>query len=233
MGILAEKKRRQPTTYLKLVVATVFFFCFPFLPGSFSRKGSLANERWGGQSPAIPESPDVQVTNPRTGGMGDGWWRGLDGRFSKKRADGWGVSTSMAVVPAQSKSRRLAAKACWVAKVKMADHREKRGTRGQALRTMSGAALYFFDGRGVEEVQETCSFRAPRWSPLSPKLLPPICTGWISFEHDATSEHDYKVYQAENNTFSANKSHWKNTCLQQRCFSIKRLKITMRVSMAS
>ena len=45
-------------------------------------------------------------------------------------------------VRAQSKkSRRLAAKACWVACGKMADHREKRGTRGQALRTMSGAAL--------------------------------------------------------------------------------------------
>ena len=176
----------------------------------------------------------MQVTNPLTGRMGDGWWKGLDGRFSKKGADGWGVSTSMAVVPAQSKkSRRLAAKACWVAYVKMADHPEKRGTRGQALRTMSGAALYFLDGRGVEEVQETCSFRAPPWSPLSRELRPPICTSWISFEHDATSEHDYKVYQAKNNTFSANKSDWKNTCLQQRCFSIKRLKITMRVWMAS
>ena len=145
---LREKKAETiPTTYLKLVATTVsILFCFFFAGFLFLAGGSLANERWGGQSPAIPESPDVQVTNPLTGRMGDGWWRGLDGRFSKKRVDEWGVSTSMAVVPAQSKSRRLAAKACWVAYVKMADHREKRGTRGQALRTMSGAALYFLDG---------------------------------------------------------------------------------------
>ena len=37
-----------------------------------------------------------------------------------------GVSSSVLLVPAQSKSRRLAAKACWAAWVRMADQRERR-----------------------------------------------------------------------------------------------------------
>ena len=37
-----------------------------------------------------------------------------------------GVSSSVLLVPAQSKSRRLAAKACWAAWVRMADQREER-----------------------------------------------------------------------------------------------------------
>ena len=37
-----------------------------------------------------------------------------------------GVSPSVLLVPAQSKSRRLAAKACWAAWVRMADQRERR-----------------------------------------------------------------------------------------------------------
>ena len=49
-------------------------------------------------------------------------------------------SPSTALVPAQSKSRRLAAKACWAACVRMADQREKREA-STAWRRMSGAAL--------------------------------------------------------------------------------------------
>ena len=68
---LREKSRDNPN-YLFEAGSDHRKYFFFFLPGSFSRKGSLAYERWGGQSPAIPESPD---------GMGDGWWKGLDGRF--------------------------------------------------------------------------------------------------------------------------------------------------------
>ena len=44
------------------------------------------------------------------------------------------------LAPAQSKSRRLAAKACWAAWVRMADQRERREA-STALQRMSGAAL--------------------------------------------------------------------------------------------
>ena len=53
-----------------------------------------------------------------------------------------GPSPSTVLVPAQSKSRRLAAKACWAAWVGMADQRERREA-STAWRRMSGAALAF------------------------------------------------------------------------------------------
>ena len=53
-----------------------------------------------------------------------------------------GASPSTVLVPAQSKSRKLAAKACWAAWVRMADQRERREA-STALRRMSGAALAF------------------------------------------------------------------------------------------
>ena len=49
------------------------------------------------------------------------------------------VSPSI-VAPGQTKSRRLAAKACWAACVRMASHRERRDA-STALRRMSGAPL--------------------------------------------------------------------------------------------
>ena len=53
-----------------------------------------------------------------------------------------GVSPSVVLVPAQSKSRRLAAKACWAAWVRMADQRDRREA-STALRRMLGTALAF------------------------------------------------------------------------------------------
>ena len=53
-----------------------------------------------------------------------------------------GASPSIVLAPAQSKSRRLAAKACWAAWVRMADQRERREA-STALPRMSGAALTF------------------------------------------------------------------------------------------
>ena len=53
-----------------------------------------------------------------------------------------GVSPSQVLVPAQSKSRRLAANACWAACVRMADQRERREA-STALRRMLGTALAF------------------------------------------------------------------------------------------
>ena len=53
-----------------------------------------------------------------------------------------GVSPSGVLVPAQSKSRRLAANACWAACVRMADQRERREA-STALRWMLGTALAF------------------------------------------------------------------------------------------
>ena len=51
-----------------------------------------------------------------------------------------GPSPSTVLVPAQSKSRRLAAKACWAGWVRMADQRERRQA-STAWRRMSGAAV--------------------------------------------------------------------------------------------
>ena len=48
----------------------------------------------------------------------------------------------MVLVPAQSKSRRLAAKACWAAWVRRGDPRERREA-STVLRRMSGPALAF------------------------------------------------------------------------------------------
>ena len=70
------------------------------------------------------------------GGLGDGW-------YASDRS--WlmeGVSPSGVLVPAQSKSRRLAANACWAACVRMADQRERREA-STALRRMLGTALAF------------------------------------------------------------------------------------------
>ena len=56
------------------------------------------------------------------------------------------------LAPAQSKSRRLAAKACWAAWVRMADQRERREA-STALQRMSGAALAFvWASKGRNEV---------------------------------------------------------------------------------
>ena len=56
-----------------------------------------------------------------------------------------GVSPSVLLVPAQSKSKRLAAKACWAAWVRMADQRERKEA-STALRRMLGTALAFYLG---------------------------------------------------------------------------------------
>ena len=62
-----------------------------------------------------------------------------------------GVSPSVVLVPAQSKSRRLAANACWAACVRMADQRERREA-STALRRMLGTALAFVWARRRRKV---------------------------------------------------------------------------------
>ena len=59
------------------------------------------------------------------------------------------------LAPAQSKSRRLAAKACWAAWVRMADQRERREA-STALRRMSGAALAFVRASKRRNVRLPC-----------------------------------------------------------------------------
>ena len=66
-----------------------------------------------------------------------------------------GGSPSVLLVRAQSKSRRLAAKACWAAWVRMADQRERREA-STALRRMLGTALAL-----VWAKRQSCCFRAP------------------------------------------------------------------------
>ena len=82
--------------------------------------------------------------NPSLGSLGAGWdttgVRGLDRGFGERSWLVDGPSPSTVLVPAQSKSRRLAAKACWAAWVRMADQRERREA-STAWRRMSGAAL--------------------------------------------------------------------------------------------
>ena len=71
-----------------------------------------------------------------------------------------GVSPSVPLVPAQSKSRRLAAKACWAAWVRMADQRERRGA-STALRRMWGNALAFVWAKRRRKVVASGLHRPP------------------------------------------------------------------------
>ena len=71
-----------------------------------------------------------------------------------------GVSPSVLLVPAQSKSRRLAAKACWAAWVRMADQRERREA-STALRRMLGTALAFVWAKRRRKVVASGLHRPP------------------------------------------------------------------------
>ena len=70
------------------------------------------------------------------------------------------MSPSLLLVPAQSKSRRLAAKACWAAWVRMADQRERREA-STALRRMLGAALAFVWAKRRRKVVASGLHRPP------------------------------------------------------------------------
>ena len=83
--------------------------------------------------------------NPSLSSLGAGWettggWR-LDWCFGERSWLIDGASPSIALAPAQSKSRRRAAKACWAAWVRMAGQRERREA-STALRRMSGAKVF-------------------------------------------------------------------------------------------
>ena len=80
------------------------------------------------------------------GGLGDGWWAGVGG--------GAEASPSVLLVPAQSKSRRPAANACWAACVRLADQRERREA-STVLRKMFGIALAFVgkDSPAKQDIQ--------------------------------------------------------------------------------
>ena len=71
-----------------------------------------------------------------------------------------GVSSSVLLLPAQSKSRRLAAKACWAAWVRMADQRERREA-STALRRMLGTALAFVWAKRRRKVVASGLHRPP------------------------------------------------------------------------
>ena len=64
------------------------------------------------------------------------------------------------LVPAQSKSRRLAANACWAACARMADHRE-RSEASTALRRMLGTALAFVWAKRRRKVVASGLHRPP------------------------------------------------------------------------
>ena len=64
------------------------------------------------------------------------------------------------MVPAQSKSRRLAANACWAACVRMADQRERREA-STALRRMLGTALAFVWAKRRRKVVASGLHRPP------------------------------------------------------------------------
>ena len=83
-----------------------------------------------------------------------------------------GVSPSVVLVPAQSKSRRLAAKACWAAWVRMADQRERREA-STALRRMLGTALAFVWAKRRRKVVASGLHR-----PLFRWRGPRACTFW-------------------------------------------------------
>ena len=70
------------------------------------------------------------------------------------------VSPSVLLVPAQFKSRRLAAKACWAAWVRMADQRERREA-STALRRMWGTALAFVWAKRRRKVVASGLHRPP------------------------------------------------------------------------
>ena len=71
-----------------------------------------------------------------------------------------GVSPSVLLVPAQSKSRRLAAKACSAAWVRIADQRERREA-STALRRMLGTALAFVSAKRRRKVVASGLHRPP------------------------------------------------------------------------
>ena len=71
-----------------------------------------------------------------------------------------GASPSVVLVPAQSKSRRLAANTCWAACVRMADQRERREASG-TLRRMLGTALAFDWARRRRKVVASGLHRPP------------------------------------------------------------------------
>lgn len=66
----------------------------------------------------------------------------------------------MLLAPAQSKSRRLAAKACWAAWVRIADQRERREA-STALRRMLGTALAFVWAKRRRKVVASGLHRPP------------------------------------------------------------------------
>ena len=70
------------------------------------------------------------------------------------------VPPSTVLVPAQSKSRRLAANACWAACVRMADQRERREA-STALRRMLGTALAFVWAKRRRKVVASGLHRPP------------------------------------------------------------------------
>ena len=71
-----------------------------------------------------------------------------------------GVSPSVLLVPARSGSRRLAAKACWAAWVRIADQRERREA-STALRRMLGTALAFVSAKRRRKVVASGLHRPP------------------------------------------------------------------------
>ena len=97
--------------------------------------------------------------NPSRSSLGAGWeTAGRRGRDASDRS--WlmeGVSPSVVLVPAQFKSRRLAANACWAACVRMADQCERREV-STALRRMLGTAVACVWGRRRRKVVATEEF---------------------------------------------------------------------------
>ena len=91
-----------------------------------------------------------------------------------------GVSPSVVLVPAQSKSRRLAAKACWAAWVRMADQRERREA-STALRRMLGTALAFVWAKRRRKVVASGLHRPPvsMARTTSLHLLERRCSGYV------------------------------------------------------
>ena len=81
--------------------------------------------------------------NPSLSSLGRAGRRLAGGGWTGASERSWLIDgASPSIVFAQSKSRRLAAKAYWAAWVRMADQRERREA-STALRRMSGAALTF------------------------------------------------------------------------------------------
>ena len=88
------------------------------------------------------------------------------------------MSPSVVLVPAQSKSRRLAANACWAACVRMADQRERREA-STALRRMLGTALAFVWARRRRKVVACGLHREPRACTVWNGGVLGMCAPWI------------------------------------------------------